>query len=308
MRTIVSILLIATLTACGKTNPGNAKGGAKTTNTTTAPAAGTAATPRPPATRPATDDLPEDDLRRRIFDAHGGDIWLTKGAISGRINVEYTGTDVVTGRFFLEPGTSRARIDLDNGSSMIWDGEKAWTTGRIQNPGQVRFHVRAWLYFMALPFKLADPGTIYEPKEKRSLLWQDHETGRIEFEPGVGDSADWFWFYAQPGTNLLQGTGFSVTYGLGPNDPRPRDQSLIYEAFETIDGVTFSTHYRVHAWLETGPGGTRTGNISIDELEFVDPPPGTFTAPPGATEDPVRTPEPAPPPKPAEPAGPARDG
>jgi len=314
MRPVVALLLIAALTACGQSNPGGATGAKSGQPSATGKDPG-AAKPvsnrvaRPAGTQPDRSGLDPNDLRLRIFEAHGGDIWLSKAAVTGRIVVEYTGTEVIKGQFYYEPRTGRTRIDQDNGSSMIWDGKRAWTTGTILNPGQVRFHVRAWMQIFALPFKLADPGTIYEPKEKRSLLWEDRETGLITFEPGVGDSRDWYWFYADSATNRLIGTGFIVSYGRTPEAAEKQSQSIIYEAFDTFEGVTLATHWRLHGWLTTGPGGSRLGNMDLDDIRFIDDPrPDLFTAPAGATEDKVPVPAPEPKSRPAEPAGPKRGG
>ncbi|MCP3903260.1 MAG: hypothetical protein GY715_06440 [Planctomycetes bacterium] len=297
MRMIIAIILLGALGACGDSQPAGGGNVASNGSPAGATAPSNAATTRPAATQPTT-TLDPTDLRARIAKAHGIDVWRTKKALAARIVVDYANQEVLRGEMIYEPVRGRVRMNLDNGAAMIWDGERAWTTGTIVSPGQVRFHVRTWPYFLFAPFKLGDPGTRYEVRETMQLLWQQCETGRIMFEPGVGDSTDWMHFYCQPGTDFLLGMGYIVSYGTFVDIAEEDPHSIIYEGFDTIDGVTLATNMRIQKWRDGhGPRGNRIGNVAFDDLRFITPEPGTFTAPPGATEDPLPEPRARPVPK-----------
>ena len=126
---------------------------AQTTKPTTQPAA-------KPNTQPARErSAPATAFAQRIERAHGMDAWQNKQALKTDLVVHFGGAELVNGTMIYDMHTSRVRMEMTNGTTLIFDGEKAWVSPSSAEAPMARFHLLTWPYFLAAPFKLRDPGT-----------------------------------------------------------------------------------------------------------------------------------------------------
>ncbi len=60
---------------------------------------------------------------------------------------------------------------------------------------------------------------------------------------------------------------------------------MVYDGFETINGVTLSTQWAIYDWsLERGPYGEPLTEGTLSNIRFEAAAPGTFKVPAGAKE------------------------
>ena len=66
-----------------------------------------------------------------------------------------------------------------------------------------RFYIFTWSYFFLFPYKLGDPGTVWESYENNKLADKIFDTQKLTFKNDVGDSPDdWYIVYADPKSNV----------------------------------------------------------------------------------------------------------
>jgi len=251
----------------------------------TGPAAGEAAEAPAPADDPAT------AWARSIEQAHGAGAWAAKNeageALSSRITVDYGGERILEGRMLLEPDLGRTRFELTDGTVVVWDGEGAWVApAEAELPG-ARFHALTWPYFLALPMKLRDPGAHLEPLGEATLDGTTHDTMRLTFDPGTGDSPDdWYVVYRDAQTGRLAAAAYVVTYGRDLAAAEREPHAVRYQDYQPVESVLVPRRWTFWSWnADDGIYGEPIGEVSLSDVEWIEPPPGTFDAPEGARED-----------------------
>jgi hypothetical protein len=244
----------------------------------------TAATSRPasqPTSRPTASGL-ADEVGRR----HGEEAWNAKQAVRARLKVQFGERPPLEGTLLYAMHTGESRLDLDGGTVLVFDGQKAWSA-----PGafpRARFQLRTWPFFLSAPFKLGDPGSKLEPAGDHALqpAGQVLRCARLSFDAGVGDTPDdWYDCYVRD-DGLLAGMGYIVTYGKSAAEAEKTPHAIVYRDYQEVDGVTLSTSWRFYSWTrEGGITGDPLGSATLSKISFVTPEPGAFTKPEGAVED-----------------------
>ncbi|MHC5022908.1 MAG: hypothetical protein ACYTGG_03200 [Planctomycetota bacterium] len=275
---LAATLLVALTARSGAAPP-------TTTSAATQPAA-------PPATQPAAPPLPDEAppavaLVRTIEWAHGASTWRTKQAIEARLAVRFGGSAMLAGKMTYDPHRNLVRIDLDSGQMLLFDGDAAWMSPADQPVPMARFHLLTWPYFLAAPFKLDDPGSHISRPRLRMLRDRPHESAKLTFDAGIGDSPDdWYIVYAEPGTNRLVSMAYIVTYGNTVEKAEEEPHAIVYGGWQTIEGVTLSTQWTFFNWSEeAGAHGDAIGSVTLSNLAFTRPAPDFFKKPEDAVED-----------------------
>jgi hypothetical protein len=227
------------------------------------------------------------DFARRIENAHGARAWAAQDAVACDITVNYGGAVMLDGSMLYEPSGGRVRIETAD-ALLVFDGERAWVSPASAEVRGARFQLLTWPYFLAVPFKLRDPGTYLAPHGRRPLDNVIHVTALLTFESGVGDSPDdWYVVYRQPATNRLAAVAYIVTYGRPVDAAEEEPHALVYDEYETVDGVTLSTRWVMYDWtLADGPVGQPLGDVTLANLRFVEAGDADFARPEDAREDP----------------------
>ncbi len=228
-------------------------------------------------------------VARRIEAAHGLDAWAGKPAVACDLTIRFGGGVMLSGSMLYDPAGGRARMELDNGEILVFDGRRAWISPSSAEVPMARFHLLTWPYFMAAPFKLHDPGTHLTPLGRQPLHGKRHVTVRLTFDAGIGDSPDdWYVVYEDPDTSRLAAVAYIVTYGTSVAEAEKEPHVLVYEDFETIDGVVLSSTWTMYNWsLAQGTQGEPIGDVTLTNVRFVEPGASDFTRPAGAREAPL---------------------
>ncbi len=254
---------------------------AQNTKPTTQPAA-------KPATQPAE---PRSQLAiafaARIARAHGKKTWDQKKAVQADIVLEFGGNEMLNGTLIYDMHTSCARIELKDGTTLVFDGEKAWVSPAEAQVPMARFHLLTWSYFLAAPFKLSDPGSHLEASGTLPLEDKLVTTRKLTFDEGVGDASDdWYIIYPDLATNRLAAMAYIVSYGKSVEAAEEEPHAIVYHDYETIDGVTLSMRWTMHHWsAEKGPFGDPMGVVHVSNVTFIDVDETTFAKPDDARED-----------------------
>lgn len=220
----------------------------------------------------------------RVARAHGGAAWNARRAVAMDFEMQF-GPMRWSGKLLYEIGSGRGRAESTGGPVAGFDGKDAWVLPADAPPQNARFMLPTWWYFLAAPFKLADPGTRLVPGDERQLAGETYSSARLTFAPGTGDSPDdWYVLYAEPASGRLKAMAYIVTFGgVSPAKAEQEPHVIVYDRFETVDGVTLSTSWSFFNWNEAqGVTGEPIGKVTIRGLRFVEPPADAFTRPAGA--------------------------
>ena len=241
--------------------------------------AGCEETPRPATAK----------LAQRIAEAHGMKAWQAKRAVAAEITAYFGGQEMISGSMVYDHHQGRVRMETGAGAVLVFDGATAWVSPASATVPMARFQLLTWPYFLAAPFKLQDPGSHLAETEPLALDGRTHETARLTFDPGVGESPDdWYILYADPDTHRLAAMAYIVTYGATLEKAEEEPHSIVYHDFVVVDGVTLPARWTFHHWsAEQGPHGDPIGRVELANLRFVEPDDAAFARPAGAKEEPL---------------------
>ncbi len=167
-------------------------------------------------------------LLDKIIAAHGGmEAWVTlKDMTFTLTQVRLTPpSDVAGARVSLyrlkRPGL--ARVETVTGDGILlegFDGQRAWATldgRRVTEPERLtRAHFQAvnWWYWMGIPFKLRDPGTIV--REKPMVRFQGRPVHVLEVTFAAEGPTDRFTYYVDPDTYYIVSVETELRPGVWP--------------------------------------------------------------------------------------------
>jgi hypothetical protein len=146
----------------------------------------------------------------QVFDAHGGlAAWKGKKRMSFQIN-DPAGTQTHT----IDLSSRRDRIDAKD-HSIGFDGQQVWLWEKgSPYKGDAVFYHNLMFYFHAMPFVLADKGTVYTETPDLEFEGNRYPGVRIGFKPGVGTSSkDEYYLHFDPQTHRMAWLGYTVSYG-----------------------------------------------------------------------------------------------
>lgn len=282
---LVVLAAAAATAAAQETRPATAPA----TQPATAPATQPAAAATRPATAPAVERPPATGFALRVESEYGADIWHGKSALEADLTVEFGGNTIIDGRMIMKTDTSRVRMEMKNGTVLVFDGEHAWVSPADAQFPMARFHLLTWPYFAAVPFKLRDPGANLQSERGRPTVGESqYDLARLTFEAGIGDAPDdWYLLYRNRETGTIDYMAYIVTYGDDAEAVQNAEPHAIrYEEFERIDGVLIPHDWHFIAWSEEdGPHGDRVGRARLSNARFVEPAVGAFDKPEDARED-----------------------
>ena len=244
------------------------------------------ATPSIGAEKTAT--LPDGEAFAAVIEtAHGLTAWQANKAVKAHIELVWGGQTMLQGTMLFDTPVGKSRIELDDGTVMVFDGQDAWVSPSDSPLEGARFHLLTWPYFLAAPMKLRDPGSHLAPLDPMPQGGRELPAARLTFDAGVGDSPDdWYILYGDPDTQHLVAMAYIVTYGKDKEEAEKEPHAITFEDFETVDGVTLSTRWQFWHWdPEQGTHGEPMGHAKITNIQFVEPSLQDFQKPTDAKRD-----------------------
>ncbi|MEO1235985.1 MAG: hypothetical protein AAFX76_04275 [Planctomycetota bacterium] len=228
-----------------------------------------------------------------IEHAHHGATYNAQQAIQADFEVDFGQAFTLSGTMWFTPSMSHVRMELSDDTVVVYDGQTAWVSpADATTPGvPARFHVLTWPYFVAVPYKLDDPGTLHEDVGDTPVRDTSGTLPgvKVTFESGVGDTPDdWYIALSDPATHQLKALAYIVTYGTPAEEANKKPSIVLYDDFVEVDGVPFATTWTFHFWNpDAGVDGEPKGTASLSNVAFVTPPAGAFDKPDGARESPA---------------------
>ncbi|MEZ6185286.1 MAG: hypothetical protein R3F62_09795 [Planctomycetota bacterium] len=248
-------------------------------------AVGEAPTSRP-TSQPTAAAGPGAEFAQAIEAAHHAETWRAQGAIRAHMSLTFGGKQQFTGTLLLDPQVAHARLELDEGPTVVFDGETAWLAPGDAEFPRARFHVLTWPFFLAAPYKLQDAGTSLAPLGELTLEPEGPPlaAAKLTYEAGVGDSPDDWYVVYRDGEGRLSGLGYIVTYG-GKDPASAEPHAVLYRDHQPVEGVPVPRRWEFRLWTQDkGVFDDPIGEVLLDRVEFVQPAADAFQAPEGATE------------------------
>lgn len=215
-----------------------------------------------------------------IEEAHNKTAFMMKEAVSFDINLKFGGNTRLEGTVNMTTNSSKVRLDKADGSVLVFDGENVYINPSSAKTEGARFDIFTWHYFFAMPFKLTDPGTVWEELESKTIDSIEYETAKLSFEPNVGDSPDdWYVIYKDSKTNRLKAAAYIVTFGKEQEKAEEDPHAIVYSDYKSVENVEIATKWSFHNWDSQDGVGEKLGEATISNINFFSPENDFFEAP-----------------------------
>jgi hypothetical protein len=206
----------------------------------------------------------------KVEKAHDKAEFLAQEAVQFNLKLEFGGTERMDAKFTLLTNSTKGVIEYKNGAKIIFDQDKVFFSSTIPNEESVRFDAFTWEYFFLFPYKLNDPGTIWNEYDNKEKDATNYLTEKLTFKSGTGDAPDdWYVVYADKKTNLLEKAAYIVTLKAGKEKAEKNPHAIQYLEYKDVNGIPIATKWVFWAW-EDGKGLTdELGYATLTDIKFV---------------------------------------
>ena len=232
-----------------------------------------------------TDQTPLLRVLAQGIEAHGGLAqWESMGSLA------YDVTRGQKSERHLTALRTRQTIQEGPGYRLGYDGGRVWVEPRVDSfPGDPNFSRGLDFYFFAIPFVLADPGTVHEDLGTVMMDGSPYDAVKVSFEAGVGDSPNDFYIaHFHPETNQLAYLLYTVTYRSG--EPNENFSLRAYEEWQEVNGLIVPQKIVSYQWdranntIGAQRGETVYSNVTLsvaspEDADFMKPETAEFYTP-----------------------------
>lgn len=206
----------------------------------------------------------------KVENAHHKQDFLAKEAVQFDFKLEFGGKERMDAKFTTLTNSTEGVIEFKNGSKIIFNKDKVYYSATIPNEESVRFDAFTWSYFFLFPYKLSDPGTIWNAYTNKEKDLENYNTEKLTFKSGTGDAPDdWYVVYANKKTNLLEKAAYIVSVKAGKEEAEKDPHAIQYLDYKTVDGIPMATKWVFWGW-EDGKGLTnKLGLATLSDIKFV---------------------------------------
>jgi hypothetical protein len=206
----------------------------------------------------------------KVENAHHKQDFLAKEAVQFNLKLEFGGKERMDAKFTTLTNSTEGVIEFKNGSKIIFNKDKVYYSATIPYEESVRFDAFTWSYFFLFPYKLSDPGTIWNAYANKEKDLENYNTEKLTFKSGTGDAPDdWYVVYANKKTNLLEKAAYIVSVKAGKEEAEKDPHAIQYLDYKTVDGIPMATKWVFWGW-EDGKGLTNElGSATLSDIKFV---------------------------------------
>ena len=205
----------------------------------------------------------------KIEKAHKKSEFLSREVVSFNLDLKFGGKQRMKGKLTMLTNSTKAKIELADGSVLLYDGDKAYHSPNFANTQKARFDAYTWPYFFLLPYKLADNGLIFKPYPKNEMGGKTYLTQQLFFEPGTGDDPDdWYILFADEETQLLHLAAYIVTAGKSQAEAEKSPSAISYHNYKVFNGVPFATEWKFHKWNKQDGITSDKGEGQLNNIVF----------------------------------------
>lgn len=212
----------------------------------------------------------KETFTQKIEKAHQKEKFATKQAIQYHLKVEFGGKERMDAKFTILTNSTEGVIEFKNGSKIVVNKDKVSYSPTIPSEESVRFDALTWSYFFLFPYKLTDPGTIWNAYDNKEANHEEYLTEKLTFKSGTGEAPDdWYVVYADKKTNFIEKAAYIVSINGGKEAAEKNPHAIQYLEYEDVDGIPIATKWVFWEWKE-GEGLTKNiGNASLTNIKFV---------------------------------------
>jgi len=181
-----------------------------------------------------------------------------------------------------DSGKIKMKRKSDN-AEVIFDGKNYFITPDTAEWKGAPFSIFTWQYFFMAPYKLSDPGTKWDLTGKKLISGQPHETGKLSFNAGTGNTPnDWYLIYQNPKDSTMSGMAYIVTAGgTSQEEAEKNAHAIYYRDYQILrNGMPIASNWDFFNWNEEdGYGNTPIGTASISNVRLLEKEGNIFNIP-----------------------------
>jgi len=203
---------------------------------------------------------------------HNKEAFLENNNISFDIALNFNGQERLNGTYTMRTNSSKIKFESKDGKTLIYNGENVSLSPKDATMKMARFDIFTWPYFMAMPFKLTDPGTQWGAVQQVTENGKEFSKAKLSFKNDVGDTSnDWYEVYVDNDTNLLNYASYIVTFGKGVEKAEEKPHAILYENYQVVDGIAISDTWKFYNWSEEkGLYGEPIGDATLSNIQFLE--------------------------------------
>lgn len=228
----------------------------------------------------ASADDEADDFVARIEKAHAHEQWAEHAALAADIVVRSRDNEVLRGTLMFDTSASKSRIERDDGTVLVYDGQHFHISPADGDARLAWFHLLTWANYLALPHRLSNAEARIE------LVGDVVFDGNHRYPAGqlYDESADPRLFvdgsliYRDPDTDRVAGAAYQARLR---HARQPVYHAVRYHDYRQVDGVPIPMRWTFHPWrINHGLDEDDSfGSVVLDNVRFVEPASDAFAAP-----------------------------
>ncbi|OAB81550.1 DUF6503 family protein [Cochleicola gelatinilyticus] len=214
----------------------------------------------------------ENAFAQSVEKAHNKQAFLEHDIISYDIQINFGGNPRLDGHVVMKTNSTKIEINIEDGTKIMYDGTDVFLSPSTSEMKSARFDIFTWPYFMAMPFKLSDPGTKWSDLKQITVNNNEYSKAKLSFENEIGDTSDdWYQVYVDNTTNLLSYAAYIVTFGKTKEKAEAEPHAIVYANYEVIDGIAIADQWKFYNWSEEKElFGEPIGNATLTNIKFMD--------------------------------------
>jgi hypothetical protein len=223
---------------------------------------------------------PGDRVIRRIEKAQGAVAWWKRKAVQYDFTLDMEGHRLIDGKVLITPDAKKVRVEYQDKTVAVYDGEHFWAVPANGDQERMQFDVRAWPFFLAMPFKLRDPGTNVADTGELRFEGQAYESAEVSFDPLRTRLEDeLFILYIDRDSRHIAAMAYTLAEKKNYADVE-MSHAIVFDEFETTGGVTLPRRWYFYRWSSLyGIEGPVLGEARVSNLRFVEPAKDAFDKP-----------------------------
>ncbi len=211
--------------------------------------------------------------------AHFKTDFLKNDAIQFNIIAFFGTEEWINGQMTLATNSGNGKIEFENGTQILYNGNKVFYTKTVKDTLGVRFDAYTIPYFFLLPYKLSDKGTVwtkYKNVEKDSLSFNAE---KLSFAPKTGDAPNhWYIVYTNKKINLIKKSAYIVTAGgRSQTEAEKNPHAIEYLNYQLVDNVPIATKWKFWSWQKDVGFVKQLGNATLSDIKFIKTTPDYFS-------------------------------
>ena len=216
----------------------------------------------------------------KVAAAHARADFKAYEAVQFDIQLFFGGSERLNGTITLSTDSRRGVVATKDGTQVFFQDSKVFCAPETENMAGTRFMAYTWAYFYMLPYKLNDPGTVWNDYPDKKLNDKTYLTSKLSFEPGTGDAPDdWYVLYADPDSKLLQVAAYIVTAGQDQAEAEKDPHAIEYLNYQTTGGIPIATEWKFWGWQADQGLTDQLGNANLSNIRLLKSAGDVFTPP-----------------------------